>query len=530
MNTVVALQEYLTYTFDETPGMKALIVDSDTIPVVSVLFSMTEIIQKEVYLVQQLSDPTRDSLPHLNAVCLLRPSKENMELLKNELSAPKYGKYYLYFTNFIDTTQLTLLSHSDIHEVVQKVLELYVDYMPINDDLFVTSCPNFYSVTAPNSFYLEQKTINSLTSLCLSLKKNPSIRFQQNSELSKRIAEGLSQQLEREKSTFTNSSTGTTLIIVDRNYDPITPLLTQWTYQAMIHEFVGIENGKVVVDDRSLVLTNDDFFIEHMYLLFSDITDSIVTAVNDLTRKAGVGSKQYASLEEMKQVIESIPQLKKESVGVKKHLGLMGIINKAVSVRRMLDVSRLEQEIVCSSGRAELFQSVVQMFSGDFKEEDKIRVGMLYALKYEEKCSEVIQELNKVGIHPDKTQVIETVIRYAGANKRPLDIFTKVKSVLGFVKKSVAGVENVFVQHKPLLDSLLEPFVTQQLQDKFPFCRGGTTNGRDFIIFVVGGVTFEEEIAVATRNRNYPTQKIILGGTDILNTTKFINEIKVMKK
>ncbi|EMD43376.1 EhVps45A, putative [Entamoeba histolytica KU27] len=120
MNVIHALQEYLNFTFSETPGMKALIMDSDTIPVVSILFGMTEIIQKEVYLVQQLSDQTRDTLPHLNAICLLRPTKENMELLRKELNNPKYGKYYLFFTNFLDSTQISLLSQSDVHEVVTK--------------------------------------------------------------------------------------------------------------------------------------------------------------------------------------------------------------------------------------------------------------------------------------------------------------------------------------------------------------------------------------------------------------------------
>ena len=95
MNVVTALQDYLNYALSETSGMKALIMDASTIPIVSVLFSMSEIIQKEVYLVQQLSDQSRDTLTHLNALVLVRPTKENMELLRHELAAPKYGHYHL---------------------------------------------------------------------------------------------------------------------------------------------------------------------------------------------------------------------------------------------------------------------------------------------------------------------------------------------------------------------------------------------------------------------------------------------------
>ncbi len=35
------------------------------------------------------------------------------------------------------------------------------------------------------------------------------------------------------------------LLILDRRDDPVTPLLTQWTYQAMVHELLTIFNNRV---------------------------------------------------------------------------------------------------------------------------------------------------------------------------------------------------------------------------------------------------------------------------------------------
>jgi hypothetical protein len=34
-------------------------------------------------------------------------------------------------------------------------------------------------------------------------------------------------------------------MILDRRNDPVTPLLAQWTYQAMVHELIGIHHGRV---------------------------------------------------------------------------------------------------------------------------------------------------------------------------------------------------------------------------------------------------------------------------------------------
>ena len=35
------------------------------------------------------------------------------------------------------------------------------------------------------------------------------------------------------------------ILILDRKDDPVTPLLLQWTYQAMVHELIGIDTNRV---------------------------------------------------------------------------------------------------------------------------------------------------------------------------------------------------------------------------------------------------------------------------------------------
>ena len=49
---------------------------------------------------------------------------------------------------------------------------------------------------------------------------------------------------------FRPTQTQPLLLILDRRNDPVTPLLSQWTYQAMVHELLGIQNGRV---DLSMV-------------------------------------------------------------------------------------------------------------------------------------------------------------------------------------------------------------------------------------------------------------------------------------
>lgn len=44
---------------------------------------------------------------------------------------------------------------------------------------------------------------------------------------------------------FRKTDTPPVLLILDRRSDPVTPLLSQWTYQAMVHGMIGIHNGRV---------------------------------------------------------------------------------------------------------------------------------------------------------------------------------------------------------------------------------------------------------------------------------------------
>lgn len=54
------------------------------------------------------------------------------------------------------------------------------------------------------------------------------------------------------------------LMLLDRRNDPVTPLLSQWTYQAMVHELIGITNGRV--DLSQAVDVRDDMKVRSIFL------------------------------------------------------------------------------------------------------------------------------------------------------------------------------------------------------------------------------------------------------------------------
>ena len=61
----------------------------------SLVYSQSQILQKEVYLFERLDSEGRELMAHLKAIVFVRPTPENCQLLDQELRKPKYGEYHL---------------------------------------------------------------------------------------------------------------------------------------------------------------------------------------------------------------------------------------------------------------------------------------------------------------------------------------------------------------------------------------------------------------------------------------------------
>jgi vacuolar protein sorting-associated protein 45 len=64
---VEVVRNYVDKMLKEVPGMKVLLLDAETTRVVSTVFSQSEILEQEVYLVERLDADKGDQLFHLKA-------------------------------------------------------------------------------------------------------------------------------------------------------------------------------------------------------------------------------------------------------------------------------------------------------------------------------------------------------------------------------------------------------------------------------------------------------------------------------
>merc|ERR1719362_150851 len=121
MSIVEGVQEYIQAMVDRISGMKVLILDSETIGIISMVFTQSDILQHEVFLSELIDAEQQERMRHMNAICFLRPTTQNFFLLMKEMKSPKYNEYHIFFTNVVPHQQLERLAWCDEFEVVQQV-------------------------------------------------------------------------------------------------------------------------------------------------------------------------------------------------------------------------------------------------------------------------------------------------------------------------------------------------------------------------------------------------------------------------
>lgn len=385
-------------------------------------------------------------------------------------------------------------------------------------------------------------------------KRRPQLRFRSGSKSAQRIATELSSKLRSLRFSFPDiPERDAVCIILDRKDDPVTPLLSQWTYQSMIHELIGIQDGKVVVDsnpdstrpveERVIVLSkhHDSFFAEHRLSNFGEVCTGLQNVVAAYKEVSKATDLRTATLEDLKNFVSKAPNVRQQSVIALRHTELLGMLDDTVRDRSLLDISLIEQELAAKDNHKEHKESLREMVAKKEKYEDQdvFRLVLLYALRYQNQSDHITRELKislgkQRGFSEEKVALVDKIINYAGSHRRVGDCFrpnssagklkTFVKAMAGFQDDSAA--QSVYTQYEPWMKKILNSLYNDVLPTmEYPFMHictnaaesdvtvntkgggtatvaaGGSVGGecsipypKTVFVFVVGGMTYEESL------------------------------------
>lgn len=306
------------------------------------------------------------------------------------------------------------------------------------------------------------------------------------------------------------------------------------------------------------ITQTDQFLNENKFRNWGDLCLNLRENVEKYQEQADMRGKfDNSSIEEMYQFLLNFKNVKEFTGSTENHVNLVHFLKAQIKKRNLFSISELEQEMVASpysySNHSQhlnqLFEKLKDPTTSKF---DCFKLVVLYTLRFQTHPKNATPELldslvKDKGFDPKDLRLVSTILKYCGKAQRnsKLGLFPEeTESALGAAANTVAslftkvvggglaGEVNVFTQHKPLLAKVLDHTFKGKLNPlNFPFF-GRTIQEapKDVIVFVVGGVTYEESMLVHSIYKSSPNRSVILGGDKILNSREFFKEMKRLEK
>jgi vacuolar protein sorting-associated protein 45 len=404
----------------------------------------------------------------------------------------------------------------------------------------------------PYDSQMFERVYQGLISACLSNRMKPIIKSIKGSTLCQKLGKKLATFFD-DNYEFIRKECGQNfngiLLLYDRKEDPISPLINQWTYQAQLHEILGIKNNVIElkkgdVNDKpekyviSDVESIDKFYSKYKFADYGTVANAVQQEADKLKNENDMLNKE-SSIEELRKIIDQLPEKKKESMAITKHYKLFYSISEYVTKHKLMDLSKIEQDISVNDNKREQYNQIVQIIADPKVQHlDKCKLYLLYMLRYENDSSvnnlKNIMIENKLG---DWVSYGDALLKYAGKQKRSLDCFQD-KDILSKGKKFIMnalgqGNENAFMQHISYLNGIVERLLRGRSRENETFNINLNSMNEpkvnNLIIFVFGGITFEETRDL-TLLGNQLGVNIICGGTNIINSKSFLAEMSMIKE
>lgn len=535
MNLLKVNEVYFDKLFreEEKAKGKVLLVDYMTMQIISVCYTQSQLLQQDIVLIELIDNHHQmDTMKHLNCIMYVSPVQKSIEMVLQELNQPHFGDYKVYFNNIVTKNQLEKLAEFDRFEVISSIVEVFQDYTVVNDNLFeITS----------NSVIDE---CNKLISLLLSVKKFPIIKYETNSinlkKLSSEILYQINSNLNNNLFDKLNFDVPPVVLLLDRFNDPITPLVTPWTYQSMINELIGITKNMCDVNGEKVLLNdvNDDFWNQSMYKNYGDLTDSFQKKVDIFKRESNNNNIKTNNLNELKKILTRLPDFKKKLSNILKHLNLITELDHQISLQHLWEISELQQTIICNlDNQQNINETLLTIISQpDVSVDHKVKLILLYSIRFKlANITSFINRMNETTNPPPSLVQIKLLNNFPKLFKsveyKQHESENQFKKFLKNFNNTGNDIDNnIFLQYKPPLQEYLNNFIMQNglmenLNTLVPDTLSATNSVQDIIIYIKGGITYEEAKIVHDINSTNRRINLIIGGDQILDSHQWLENL-----
>ena len=538
MNILEASFKYFRDILKENCGVKALITDEQTLTVMSLAMTRTELLSNEVIATEEIRElcrkPVNEITSSLKCVVILKPTRDNVELLSTELSTqPHFARYSIYFTNNVIESQVHQLAKFDKFGLVDHVEEVYLDYFPLNNRLFSLNMPLVQELRSGQADFLVSKIADSIFAALCAMRLRPVVRYGANSPACRDIAKAVADRTVM--AGYTAATENACLLVLDRSCDPIAALLHPWFYIGAIHDMFTIRNNIVAVpgkQDHLVIDERHDTFLQQYGCSFlADVGPAVATQMSRAKRLNEEAKQTIRTPDQIADVVNAATQFQEQFAVLGNHVAFSTAINEHVTAHNLINVGEVEQGIATSEDPVRHCEEILRLSEDHSVPSESIeRLLLLFALRYEGRAEEQTERLKRT--FPQHSFAMSRIVERFGVARRGSDdilagratltqLFTDIRALCDAQPKALD-------QYQCLLVSIIDRIKKGTLNPaQYPFVSSRKTDSsrpRLLIVFYVGGATYTEMRAAAAAT----DIDVIVGGTFVHNTSSFIkNEVEM---
>lgn len=575
---------------------KVMVVDQLGMRVISTCCKMRDIVMQGITMVEDLNK--RRQPLSLEAVYLICPNDSSVSALINDFKEPNNPRYTAAHIFFIESCPEQIFNRiakaPTLGRKIRTLQEINIAYLPLEMQVFSLdsqdALEHLYShnptIVKDKRTACVEKIAEQLATLCVSLGEYPSVRYRSASQLSLDIAQALVSRLDHYKADDVSMGQGiqkqhTQLLILDRGFDLVSPLLHELTYQAMAYDLVDIQNDVYKYEVQSageyipkeaLLDENDEIWIALRHKHIASVSKEITKMIKDFSDSKRISSpsgKEATTIKDLSAMLKKMPQYQKELSKHSLHLNLAEECLRIYNLHFIEKLCAVEQDLATGVDKdgekinKDHMRAIVPvLLDQNISENNKLRIILLYGIMKQGITEENMNKLMEhARISPIGRNTIKNISNLDVAIIHDSSILAKKKPLP--VRKERTEDTYQLSRYVPYIKDIMEDMIEDKLDNKmFPFeveresgglmasnaasARSARMYGNwhkdksqtdsksqatRLIIFVVGGVSFSEircayEATQASKSSQTNTSwEVLIGGTEILTPEKFLNKI-----